>query len=1448
MVHEGAFCQTADISAGCAPLEVNFTPRTGTNTFFWNFGDNSTSTIANPSHIFLNEGTYAVTFRATQNGPVLGTVSIRVFKKPDVLIAADKLSGCVPLEVNFKDSSLVDTAIKVQSYSWTFGNGTGASGASAAALYNSAGTFSVSLALKTNYPSCDVTRIFAGYVKTSTSPFARFNTNPNPPTSCSPPLTVNFENTSTSTGTVTYLWDFGNGQTSILKDPPSQTYIQNGRYVVRLTVTDVNGCSGAFERVVNVGKPAASFVVPDTVCAGPVLFINTSTPGRDTFTFGSLGNRPDSVIGRNVIKNIWTEGTYTITLKVTDFNNRCDSVISKTIFVDAVDASFTLDPTYSCKAPFSRTMTSLTNEPVTHMWQYSDGSTARTRTATHTWVNPDTSTYSRNGVIVDTITLTVTNARGCRGFELRLDTIQLPNALFAPDTTMGCAPLDVNFFNQSTSHEPIVKWTYWWGDGRTDTYTSPGTVSHTYTSAGDYDAVLIIENAKGCTDTSFAIRIEVGEPLTADFAVDKTLVCPSDTVFFTDLAQGPDVDAWHYSTGGEDILACPDEPNPFHIFRKETGPQDVTLTVLYNGCPSSITKTDLITVQGPIATVDYKIDCAKPLEVQFFDSLVYEATSVKWFFGNGDSSTLRNPVHVYDSTGDYQVILLASNPATGCADWRDTAMVHVRQVKADFKLADDYCVGLPFDLDASKSQDVNATCWKGYTWLFTDSRPITTQDSIIEYAFQSRDTQIVTLVVEDINGCRDTLSDTTAVYQAFAVFNADDLRVCMPALVRFTDLSYGDTTLKEWEWKFGDGAESTERNPSHTFRVAPTPPEANFYVTLIVRDIFGCTGEQILPISVYTPNSRIITDPIVPNICASQVVNFAATDFTEEGSSLKFNWNFGNGRTSINQSETVLYDRGGRYEVRLQYEENGSGCSGATTTFVNVQDYPQARFISSVDNQSPICYPEQISFTDRSTTTSNLNFRWNFGNGSTGPDAPVVSSVFGKGNFTVTMIASTSYGCADTTSRNFTLVGPEGSFGFDKLFICRGGSITFALKDTNDVSSYTWDFRDGTTIDNRNPVTHTFNTVPPGGKQDVVLVLRGEQDACEFFVTQSFTMSEVKADFETQGTLCKGVEITFVNKSSADADTYRWTFGDNSAPSTQASPKHIFANEGTYNVTLIATDANTGCTDTITKAIVITPSLSVNVAAQDARLCPGEQTQVSVTNGQPNWNYIWSPAAAVVNPNAAATFTNIVATQTLTVNVIDDNGCRGTATTTVTVVTDPGIQADSIASLARKGAENVPLTPLPAVVGNLKITWSNTSELNLTDTLKPIVNKVPDESRTYMAFVVDDDGCFRDTFDRTIIVYDIPNIFTPDGDGINDFFNITAVNLGDVQIPGSSIVSFRLFNRWGQQVYNNENPNKGWDGEQNGKPAPSDVYAYVVEVRLADGTVLEDHGDVTLLR
>ncbi len=1380
--------QTASPTEGCVNLVVNFTPPAGATTFFWDFGDSNTSTIANPSNAYSSPGTYTVEFRATAGGTPDWTTDIMVYAVPEITVEAEPSSGCSPLDVLFTPTINIDPNININSLDWTFGDGSTTATTSDAPVshtYNTIGTFDLGLILTTGLPGCDNTLLFEDIVSTAAAFDVSFTTDPSPAVACVGPLTVNFTNTTPGLGAYTFLWDLGNGMTSSEINPPAQTYTADGTYTVTLTAEDATGCMAQTTQIVRVGPPIAEFEPEkDTICVGEVIeMLNTSDLGTYNWTFGN-GAFPSTSVQQNPLVQFNEGGLIDITLTVSA--NGCSSTAMGTVFVDAPDPTFTSNPTYSCTKELVTTFTPNDPNHEAYLWLFHDGSTSTmVNPPVQTITNDDITIHSINGLNTYITLLTVISASGCIDTFSLVDTIWQPNALFAPDAVEGCAPLEVTFEDQSSNDVDIVLWEWDYGDGTTSNNTVTEDPVHLYTDPGEYPVQLIVTDATGCKDTSYTIVINVGEELNPDFTADQTDVCPGDTIFFspTNFPGIENVDAWHFETDDSRSFHCFQTDEMKWAFVSETGMFDVTLTVEYNGCFSSITKTDFINVRGPIAEIDYFIDCADTTYTVIFADSSHDATNVLWDFGDGVDTTLADLTYTYANTGSYTVYLTAFNPGTGCPASVDSAVINIRDLKADVIPLDTIlCLGNMYELNSSPSIDVDDRCWRGYTWYFSDpnDRPITTSDTLVEHVFESPGTNDVRLIARDINGCLDTFDQQVEVFGVYPAFTFDDLdgNICIGQTISFTDLSMADTTISTYEWFFDDGSTSEDKDPTQTFMSSLDPNM--FTVTLSVTDTLGCNGMTTISIPLYEPTSTITALPS-PDICLGDVINFSATDFTSQGSSLVWDWDFGDMSTvGSNQMETVEYMAEGLYTVTLNYVEIGTNCPGDPQMLeVSVHDYPVADFSTDVDNNPLLCYNQDISFTNTSVTNwAPLNYVW-----TSNPTIPISPGVpnptltFGKGTFEFTLAVSTANGCSDTHTETFVVEGPEGTVSLNPGAICVDDEISFTLSDTIDVSKWTWFLPNGETQEGGLTIVYPYDISPPpaGGQDQIKILLEGASSACTFLDSLVFNVAETKADIEIADSVyCLGQPIDYDILSFNPDNTVLWEFGDGNTSNTRAGTI-LYPTGGVYTVNLnVSNDNIADCTDADSQNLYIIDSIQVVEVEQ--LVCAGDPVVLNIT----------------------------------------------------------GVQDYHVLTWKTEGDGDVP-PPL-----NLSCTDCNAPIATINERVK------------YTLEVTDrfGNGCFDKeyTFDFSVPegAYKLPNAFIPSVSGATNYFNVvpnSTTNLEDL-----TITKFEIFNRWGQKVYDNDTPATGWDGMQNGKPAASDVYIYNIETAF-DGCPSDNFtGNVTLLR
>ena len=251
----------------------------------------------------------------------------------------------------------------------------------------------------------------------------------------------------------------------------------------------------------------------------------------------------------------------------------------------------------------------------------------------------------------------------------------------------------------------------------------------------------------------------------------------------------------------------------------------------------------------------------------------------------------------------------------------------------------------------------------------------------------------------------------------------------------------------------------------------------------------------------------------------------------------------------------------------------------------------------------------------------------------------------------------------------------------------------------------------------------------------------------------------------------------------------------------------------------------------------------------DTTICPGEEVPLSATGGV---SYAWSPVEGLSDPNIANPIATPLETTTYTVEVTDNCGLTFTDDVLITVDND-----QFTLNLATDPADLTEVPPCIELVLNSSITapeestytysWSSLigstfadSEADSTVALTSLT-EIGTETLTVQA--VSAEGCVQEasvTFEISTELYDIPDIFSPNGDGTNDGFGVfTRMKFSEFDL--------KVYNRWGEKVYETSDQAAFWDGQFNDKPAPSDVYLYMIKFEVSD-VQIEREGQLTLVR
>ena len=1043
---------TANTTNGCAPIIVSFTDNsTGNPTSWkWDLGNGTNSFLQNPSVSYTTPGTYSIKLvisNGNQQDSIVKQQYITVHAAPTVNFSSLITQGCYPLKVNFTDASIANSG-SVNQWQWDFGDGNTSTIQNPAHTYTAQGNYDVKLKV-TNSNGCFKVLGKSAYIKVEGGVKANFTYAV--AGNCTPPTPVTFNNTSTGTGTLNYTWWFGDG-TSSTNVNPIHSYTTPGSYTVTLITQNTFGCTDTLAKTnaINVGSVQANFSVTANACVGSAVNIsNTSTPATVS-SYWSFGDGSFST-DVNPVKVYAAAGTYSIKL-INNFG-ACTDSITKTITINAKPtASFTANNTIACSVPATVQFLNNSVGGVSYQWNFGNGNTSTLQNPTHTFTS--FGNY--------TVALVVVGANGCTDSLSKTDLVKIgapkiSNIIRTPKE--GCVPLNVNANAVVSSLQPISNYEWTFGDGG---FSANMNSTHTYTTEGTFTIQLVITTTGGCKDT-LAIQdaVKVGHKPTADFEGTPRVACPTTGVHFTDLSTNGPIDKWQWWFGDSKQSTL---QNPTTTY-SDTGFFNVRLAVWNNGCSDTISKGNYMYIKPPIAKFSQKInDCNNKLKVVFIDSSK-GAQSYVWNFGDGTTSTLANPVHVYATAGTYVVTLSVFN--ADCSHSKARTII-VDDKKGNLKAsADTICRNgaVSFSIDS-----INTAFSATYKWNVGTGSALTTSTPNLDYIYTQQGTYAVSVEITYSNGCIDTLryAKGIKVFGPTANFNALTQQYCAGTNIQFTENATSDGVhpISTFTWNYGDGTITNYNAGPFTHQYANA---GNYGVLLKVTDLFGCTD------SVYKANAVSISKSIaafVENdtlICPGTALQLNSQSV---GNNLTYQWSLGDGSQSSLMNPSHIYTNQGTYTIQLAVKDQ-LGCTDTLVKINRVKVYlPVARFTMS--DSTAVCPPLLVNMTNNSLNAGYHN--WTFGDGSSSSVMNAAHLFTYPGNYTVKLKVTNTGGCADSLTKQVSINGPTGTFSYIPNLACSPVQVSFSATTQNAIKNI-WDFNDGSvnaTTQNSTNYTYTI--------------------------------------------------------------------------------------------------------------------------------------------------------------------------------------------------------------------------------------------------------------------------------------------------------------------------------------------------------------------------------------
>ncbi|HRN90893.1 MAG TPA: PKD domain-containing protein [Ferruginibacter sp.] len=1503
----------APICSGNA-LNLTVPAYPGSATYNWTGPDGFNSTVQNPvipAATTAASGTYSVSVTVNGCTSASGTVNAVVHATPSTPVATSNSPICNGNTLQLNGTSTFTGAL---SYSWTGPDGFSANIANPSILnaqpVNSGNYTLTTTAVTGNCAAPPVTIavvVNATPVITSTS-----FTNP---TQCSTPTgSVSLQGLLPNTlYTVSYLFNTSPVTASIQTNASGVLIIPAllaGTYS-NITV-ELNNCisSPAADITLTDPNPPAppQLTQNGPVCALETLQLNASTalPGTASYTWnGPAGFNSTQQNPSITLMSAANAGLYSATVTI---NNCTSAAASITVVVHPLPPAPTVNtPLELCINTTAAPLTATASAGNTLNWYLGAGNTLPVPTAPV----PSTATTGSTSYYV-----TQTNTFGCEGPNATLVVQVNPDAqaLFTPTQTTGCPPFGIDASVVGLQTFPLLNNQYNWYAN--NVFIGSGTTFPGYTIPNQNDSVeitLITTSLFGCLPDTMKHTFYTYVLPTPSFTTDIQEGCGPLLVNFQNTTPGGAAYTYHWNFGNG-ITSTLEQPGSM-VFQPNPLSGDTVYNVqlqIVSVC-DTITLTQPIRVKAaPIAlfSPSRTVGCS-PMQVTFVNTTRGNNVTYDWNFGDGTSfqtTQNTNVSHTYFTgvVDTFTVRLIASNECGADTSFFDI-ITAPNNINLNFQMNGPDQFGcaphsVPF---INNTPGANV-----FNWNFGDGNILSTTANVdtVYHTFISPGTYTVTLHAE--NACTDT--STTRIVTVFpnpnAAFRADRYTVCIGEPVQFTNQSDAATS---YLWQFGDGTTSTLVNPVHAYAASGTyTVKLNIYRVNPPGNVCVDSVEQQVQVVAALPGSFTVQ---TSGSCVPLTVTFV----NDQRPSQTSVWDFGDGNTGLGDSVVHTYQTTGVFTVRLTAVSPGgctytssqvvrvNGVSGSLTypggfvcspnavrlevsgsniqsiawdlddgtTFTNNQrvifhTYAQpGTYIPSVVLQSadgctyPIrgtdtikvdritagythtvgnfCGYTTVRFTDTSSVFFGKNsVLWNFGDGNTGSGVSVEHQYSISGTYSVQMIVTGNSGCADTVTKQITINVnsiPSASI-VAPVDVCTGEDVLFnsVLQSIDPVTLIQWTISNGTTF-----TGDRFNYTFTQSGNYTVRLIAGTPAGCLDTAVHSIQVRQspvVRASSDV--TYCLGGSAQL---SVTGGLQYQWAPNQGLSCNDCANP---VANPTVTTPYLVTGTAANGCTATDTVVVTVIQPLVMDVSDNDT-ICIGQSAPLMASGAA---TYVWSPGTSL----SSTTVSNPVATPSITTTyrVIGYDG-QNCYTDTAYVVVAVG-QYPTVSLGPDQQLPSGTQLPLATTIQNGPIAqweWTPTGDLDCADC--PLPTAYIRNNITYTVRVTNIYGCdATDEMNIKVFCTDgqvfIPNAFTPDGDGVNDILMVRGTGIARVK-------SFRIFNRWGEVVFERSNflpnnPAYGWNGKVRGKDAPPDVFVFTAEVICDNGTPYTYKGNVSIIK
>ncbi len=738
-----------------------------------------------------------------------------------------------------------------------------------------------------------------------------------------------------------------------------------------------------------------------------------------------------------------------------------------------------------------------------------------------------------------------------------------------------------------------------------------------------------------------------------------------------------------------------------------------------------------------------------------------------------------------------------------------------------------------------------------YMWNFGDGSTLSDTSHVVSptYMYPTLGVYTATLIINYGTPCADTSSQIVHLSYVDADFT-NDAPACKGVPINFHDTTDVDpsSTITNWDWNFGDGIVSTSQDPTHPYNAGGA-----YNVTLITTSAAGCKDTIVHTVNIQgLPIANAGNDTVS---CSNNPTISLGGTILNAGGPLWI------GTGAFNPSNTI---RNPTYTPTATAVANGSDTLLLITTsnafcpadtdqvVISFYTGPTVNAGSNLsvckDTVSvPVCATITVASGGIWQTTGTGTFV----NDSLACTHYIPSTADTTAGSVIVYITSTGNGnclasrdsvtIAFTSTPHATITSNDTSCASNPVGVAVNISTGSGFWSTNGTGTFS---PSDTTLNGG-----VYNPSPAddaAGHVDILFTSSNNGGCRATYDSIDVTLIPSPTAAYTSVSACPTFPVVFTDGSTSTGTVvgWNWNFGDGSGNSTLPSPTHVYSTGGPYNVQLIVT-SNNGCVDTLSRTVNV---YNKPIAAFDANgICLNEGTLFTDTSSVAGstinqWHWNFGDATTSTTQNPPVHYYPSSGSYNATLIVQSAQGCIDTVVQSVALLPGPGANFSSDDVTANIG-QTVHFTD-QSTNGAISWTWDfGDSQADSSST-----NQNPSHAYNTGGYynvclaVTDANGC-SDTICKQEIVSlppKVPSAFSPNGDGENDIFYVYGG-------PFHSL-DFKIYNNWGELIFESTNQSQGWDGKRKGIDQPIGVYVYVVVGVTEDGESHKLSGDVTLLR